>query len=137
MRSVLSPAHALIHVMVVVSASDADMNDRELHTIGELVKTLPAFDGFEPERLLRVAQECAVMLREPDGLEQVLGLVAESLPVHLRETAYLVALDVAFASRPVQTEEIRIVQLIRQRLDLDPLVAAALERAARARFRGA
>ena len=38
---------ALIYVMVVVAASDGAMNEGELRTIGELVKTLPARMSFE------------------------------------------------------------------------------------------
>ena len=134
MRSVLSSQAALIYVMVIVSASDAEMSDRELHTIGEAVKTLPAFEGFEPEGLIRVAQECATVLSEPNGLESALAMVKEALPGHLRETAYLLALDIALSHRPVESVELRILDRLRATLSLDKLVAAALEHSARARF---
>ena len=39
----LNPHAALIYVMVVVSAADARMSDAELHTIGDMVRSLPAF----------------------------------------------------------------------------------------------
>lgn len=134
MRSVLSTSSALIYVMVITSASDAEMSDRELHAIGELVKTLPAFADFAPNNLLSVAQECAAILGESNGLDQALGLVKEALPPHLAETAYVLALDIALSSSPVHVEEMRILDRLRTALGLDPLIAAALERAARARF---
>ena len=135
MRSVLSPEHALIYVMVVVSASDANMSDRELHVIGEMVKTLQAFRSFDANNLLGVARDCAALLREPEGFDAVLSLVREALTPRQRETAYALALEVALADTTVASEEIRAVERIRHALEIDRLVAAAIERGATARNR--
>jgi len=128
---------ALIYVMVVVSASDGNMSEGELRTIGHLVRTLPAFRRFDEHRLLAVSQECASILQERDGLDAVLGLIKEALPEELRDTAYWLALEVALADTRVMVEEIRILELLRRSLEIDRLTAAALERAAEARYRGA
>ncbi|HEY8698640.1 MAG TPA: tellurite resistance TerB family protein [Rhizomicrobium sp.] len=125
---------ALIYVMVVVSASDGAMTDRELHAIGELVKTLPVFREFDSTRLIAVSQECAAILEEPDGLDAVLGLVREALTPSLRETAYVLGLDIALVDARVRLEELRVLDILRRALDLDRLVAVSLERAAQARF---
>jgi len=125
---------ALVYVMVIVSASDGSMSDKELRTIGTVVKGLPAFSGFDSDRLVATAQQCAEILSEPDGLETVLSLVRDALPGHLRETAYWLALEVALTDSRVMLEEIRIVETIRRALGVDKLVAAALERGARARY---
>jgi tellurite resistance protein len=125
---------ALIYVMVVVSASDGAMTDRELHAIGELVKTLPVFREFDSTRLIAVSQECAAILEEPDGLDAVLGLVREALTPSLRETAYVLGLDIALVDARVRLEELRVLDILRRALDLDRLAAVSLERAAQARF---
>jgi len=125
---------ALIYVMVIVSAADGAMSDREMRAIGEIVKTLPVFADFEDHRLLPVAQECAALLREPDALEGVLGLVREALPPNLRETAYALAVDMALTDSRVMLEEVRVLEILRRTLGLDRLVAAAIERGARARY---
>ncbi|HVZ68436.1 MAG TPA: tellurite resistance TerB family protein [Rhizomicrobium sp.] len=125
---------ALIYVMVVVSASDGAMSDRELRTIGQLIKTLPVFRDFEEHRLAMVAKDCAALLQEPDGINAVLGLVKAALPHHLRETAYWLALEVALTDSRVMLEEIRVLEGIRRELGLDRLTAAAIERGARARY---
>ena len=125
---------ALIYVMVVVSASDGAMTDRELHAIGEVVKTLPVFRDFDSTRLIAVSQECAAILSEQDGLDAVLGLVKEALTPHLRETAYVLGLDIALVDSRVRLEEVRILDILRHTLEIDRLAAAALERAAQARF---
>jgi tellurite resistance protein len=131
----IGPHAALVYVMVVVSASDGNMSERELRTIGDIVRTLPAFHGFDHHRLLAVSQECASILQERDGLDAVLGLVKDALPESLRETAYWLALEVALSDAHVMLEEIRIVELLRRSLEIDRLVAAALDRAAQARYK--
>jgi tellurite resistance protein len=128
---------ALVYVMVVVAASDGNMSDSELATIGALVKALPVFRDFDNERLLHTSRECAAILEEKEGLDAVLGLAREALPEPLRETAYWLALEVALSDSRVRLEELRVLELIRRALGLERLVSAALERAARARFQSA
>jgi tellurite resistance protein len=125
---------ALVYVMVVVSASDGAMNDKELEAIGEITRKLPVFRNFDHSRLLALAQDCASILQEEDGLKAVLGLVADALPEPLRETAYWLALEVALTDNRVALEEVRVIDTLRRTLGLDRLVAAALERGARARY---
>ncbi|HEY0104775.1 MAG TPA: tellurite resistance TerB family protein [Rhizomicrobium sp.] len=125
---------ALIYVMVVISASDGSMSEKELKIIGELTRSLPSFEGFDHGRLLAVCQECAQILQEPDGIDAVLGLVRDGLPDVLHETAYWVALEVALADRRIALEEVRMLDTLRRQLDIDKLTAAAIERGARAKY---
>ena len=125
---------ALVYVMVVVSAADGAMSDKELKAISDLTRTLPAFKGFDRDRLLVLAQDCSAILQEEDGLAAVLGLVKEALPEPLRETAYWLALEVALSDTAVRLEEVRMIETLRRALGIDRLVAAALERGARARY---
>lgn len=133
MTATITPQAALIHVMVTMSAVDGQMTDAELGKIGNVIAMLPAFRDFAPDRLLPLVQECAAILQEEDGLDTVLGLVREALPEHLRETAYALAVEVAAADLKVRQEELRLLEIIRDRLDVDRLTAAAIERGARAR----
>jgi tellurite resistance protein len=129
----ISPHTALVYVMVVVSAADGAMNDKELKAIGDLTRTLPVFKDFDRDRLLVLAQDCSAILQEKDGLAAVLGLVKDALPEPLRETAYWLALEVALSDTTVKLEEVRMIETLRRALGLDRLVATALERGARAR----
>lgn len=132
--STISPEHALIYVMVTMSAVDSAMSDNELRTIGEIVQHLPVFGNFDPDRLIPVAKECASILQEDGGLDAVFGLVSDALPSHLRETGYAVAVEIASVDLPVRQEEVRLLQLLRDALGIDKLIAAAIERGARARY---
>lgn len=125
---------ALIYIMVLVSAADADMTDDELAAIGENVRYLPVFRDFDADRLPKVTAECTALLNDADGLEKTLDLIKEALPAKLHETAYAVACDVVVADSTATQEELRLIELLRHRLGVDRLTAAAIERGARARY---
>lgn len=133
----ISHHQALIYVMVTMIAVDAKIGNAELARIGRLVQTLPAFSGFDPERLTHVAQECGEILQEETGLQTALALIKAGLPRVLRETAYALAVEVAIADRNIAREEIRFLAMLRDALDLTKLQTAALEHAAIARYQSA
>jgi len=124
---------ALIFTMVLISAAEGVMTDAELEAIGRQVRYLPVFRDFDQDRLTEVGRECAELLRHEDGLDLVCEMIAEALPQPLRETAYALACDVAAADGILAEEELSLLKLLRQRLNLDRLVAAAIERATYAR----
>jgi tellurite resistance protein len=132
-HATVSPHAAMIYAMILVSAVDRRMPDEELRRIGQIVQFWPVFRNFDPENLPGTAQECAVLLQTDDGLDRVLALINSSIPVHLRETAYLIACDVAAIDNAVPMLESRLLARIRHALGIDHLVAAALERAISAR----
>lgn len=129
----LSIHSALIHTMVLVSASDSNMSDKELQTIGNITRTLPVFAGFDMGQLPEIAAACADILSEKDGFETELKLIATSLPAELRETAYALALEIAATDKRASQEELRLLELLRHELGIDRLIAAGIERGARAR----
>jgi len=130
-----SAHEALIYLMVIVSASDRDMGDEELARIGAVVRTLPVFRGFEQARTLLVAQECQKLLQQDTGFAGMLETIRDSLAPALRETAYALAVDIAAADLEVRIEEERMLDILKARLGVDPLAAAAIERAAAIRHR--
>ena len=130
---VLDHHRALIYVMVLVSASDADMTDLELEAIAENVRYLPVFKDFDTEKLFTVAGECTKLLDDANGLDNTLELIKSWLPAKLCETAYAVACDIAAADAAASQEELRLLELLRHKLCVDRLCAAAIERGARAR----
>jgi tellurite resistance protein len=123
----------LIYTMVLVSASDREMTDKELMAIGETVRNLPVFRDFDEEELPDVTRACAEILNDEEGLDDALDFIRDTLPAKLRETAYAIACDVVAADGEASQEELRLLEMIRHRLDVDRLTAAAIERGARAR----
>jgi len=130
----IDPQAALIYMMVMVSAADSDMKDSELRIIGDIVNHLPIFSSYDKKRLTQDLRACATMLGRESGLEEALRAVKAAIPAKLRETAYAVACDVAAAGGEPSQETLRLLDLLRHGLNLDRLVAVAIERGARARF---
>ncbi len=135
MTTSVTPHDALIYVMVTMSAVDSTMTDNELKEIGTIVETLPVFAGYDSERLIATSRAASAILAVDDGLDKLLGIVAEALPHKLYDTAYALAVEVAAVDLSVAQEELRFLQMLRDRLDLDKLTIAALERSAAARYR--
>ena len=73
------------------------------------------------------------MIAESDGLDKALDMIHDLLPAKLRETAYAVACDIVAADAKATQEELRLLEMLRHKLDVGRLVAAAIERGARAR----
>jgi uncharacterized membrane protein YebE (DUF533 family) len=133
MPSTIAPEEALIYAMVTASAVDRKITNDELARIGSIVKELPPFASYDKDWLVMEAQECGKLLAKPDGLKTVLQLIRDSLPAHLHETAYVLVAEVIATDMRVVSEEIRFLDMLGGKLEIDKLVCAALERAARAR----
>jgi hypothetical protein len=130
--------HALIHLMVVAAAADhTGIGDIELKRIGILVAMVPVFAGFDGSTLAGVINACVDRVNEPAGLEAVLDSAIAVLPERLQDTAYALAVEVTAADLRLEQEELRLLEMIRDRLDLDRLTTAAIETAARALHRKA
>jgi len=132
----ISVQDTLVYVMVSISAVDSKMDEAEMLRIGNVVKTLPIFEGYSSDQLVNAAKACRDILQDDEGLETVLGFAA-SLPDNLQETAYALAAEIAAADLSVTAEEVRLLQLLRSHLNVNKLTCAALETAARARHQSA
>lgn len=133
MTDSLSAPQALIYAMFTTSAADNSMNDAEMRRIGSIVRNLPAFRNYDENELIDEAKRWGQIASGSDGLTTVLELIGAALPDNLRETAYILAAEVAASDLSSRPEERRFLQLLAQRLRLDRLTVAALERAALAR----
>src|SRR5437763_7394870 len=120
----LDPHGALICTMMLVSAADRDMAETELKIIGDIVGDLPVFRDFDRQRLRGVLEECSRLLGGDNGLDEALKSIRKALPAKLRETAYAIACDVAAADGEASQEELRVLELIRHRLEIEQLIAA-------------
>jgi tellurite resistance protein len=126
---------ALIYTMVLASVADRDMTDAEVETLSEMVRFLPVFRGFDIDRIPDLTRDCIDLLQEDDGIDRALDIIAETLPEHLHETAYAIACDSVAADGRATQPELRLLELMRDRFEIDRLVATAIERGSRARHR--
>ena len=132
---VLSPQDCLVAVMIAVSASVENIRTTELITIQSIVNHLPIFGKYDVDRIKTVATLVLNLLSKEDGLDTLFSLVRDELPISLNETAYVMACDVAAADGKLKQDELLMLREIRHELSIDRLHGAAIEQAARARFR--
>jgi tellurite resistance protein len=135
MAEPIDPHAALIYTMVLASAAEGDISDRELDAMTAMVQALPVFEGFDAARIGPIGRECGELLRQDDGLDLALGAIAAALRPSLRETAYALACDIIAVDAKASQNELRLLEMIRDRLEVDRLTAAAIERGAAVRHR--
>lgn len=133
----LSTQDALVYLMIVTASSDSAMTDQELKRIDGLIGRLPVFEGYDRATVPNVANACVDLINGDAGLEGVLDIAIAAIPKRLQDTAYALAVEVAAVDLQLAQEELRFLEMIRDRLDLDRLITAAIEAAARARHRKA
>ncbi len=133
----LSPQDALIYLMVVTASSDSPMSEKELKRIDGLIGRLPVFEGYDRSSLPRVANNCVDLINGSADVEGVLDMAIGALPTRLQDTAYALAVEIAAVDLRLEQEELRFLEMLRDKLELDRLLTAAIEAAARARHRRA
>lgn len=129
----MTPQDALVALMITVSASDEDIRAAELVKINNLINHLPLFADYDVARIPRMSEVVFELLEQEDGLDALFGLIRDSLPEKLYETAYALSCEVAAADGIVDGPESRILEEVREELEIDRLHAAAIERGTRAR----
>ena len=102
--------------------------------VPRLVRELPVFGDFHPAEIDTVTEIVLNLLDKSDGLDRAAEMIRDALPPRLRETAYLLACEIAAADGDASQEELRFLQDFRITLDIDRLIAGAIERAAKARY---
>jgi tellurite resistance protein len=132
-RTSLTAEEALVCTMVLVAAADGAITDREIGVMSGIVQTLPAFFEFSSEQLDTATEAAITLLGEDEGLSHAGQLLRDALEPRLRETAYALACDIVAADKSSSQPVLRMLELVNSELRVDPLVAAAIERAARAR----
>jgi tellurite resistance protein len=126
---------ALIHIMVIAASADSKVSDRELEIISRLVNRSPVFETFDHSDLGQVAAQAIDLIKDSSNLERAMEMILGSLPARLHDTAYALAVEVASVDLRLEQEELRYLEMIRDHLVLDGLIAAAIEASARARLR--
>lgn len=129
----LNPQDCLVALMIAVSLSDGYVRTAELLKIESAVNTLPVFVDYDIDRMRVMSQTVQDLFAEEEGLDALFGLIRNNLPERLFETAYALACDVAASDGALGQAELRLLEEIRDELNIDRLYAAAIERGARAR----
>lgn len=125
----------LIHLMIVAASSDSSMTEVEWQRVAGLVGRLPVFEGFDLTTLPAVANACAEKVNGAVGLDGAIDDALAAIPKKLQDTAYALAVEITAVDLHLSQEELRFLEMLRDRFELDRLTTAAIEVAARARHR--
>lgn len=131
----LSVQDALVQLMVIAASSDANITEAELARIDGMVSRWPVFVDYDHTRLPAVANQTIDGLNGVLGLEGVIDRAIAVLPKRLQDTAYALVVEVAAVDLALEQEELRFLEMIRDRLEIDRLITAAIEATARAKHR--
>ena len=131
----MTPQEGLIYTMVMVAAADGDLNASETKRLEALVGHLPAFRSFDQRKLPQTAEDCAKMLAGKNGIDRTLTAIRKILPPRLHTTAFALACDMIAADGKASLEEMNLLNMLADRLDIDPLSQVAIQHAAGARYR--
>lgn len=130
-----TPEDTLIAIMIAASVSDEAIRTSELVTIERMVNHLPVFAEYDIERIKEVSNTVFDILAEEEGLDILWDAVRRTLPERLFDTAYAMACDVIAADGKARENELRLLEDMRYELNIERLLAAAIETGARARHR--
>ena len=107
--------------------------DETVATVGSTKITMTELEDHVRAQLIAVENQRYEALK--DGLDNMIGIIKAALPPRLYETLYACAVEVAAADLHVDQEELVFLEMLRDGLEIDPLVSAAVERSARVRYR--
>ena len=130
-----TPEDTLIAIMIAASVSDEAIRTSEIVTIERMVNHLPVFADYDIERIKQVSNTVFDILAEEEGLDMLWDAVRRTLPERLFDTAYAMACDVIAADGKARENELRLLEDMRYELNIERLLAAAIEVGARARHR--
>lgn len=129
----LSIQEALVYVMFASAAIDRRVKEVEIERISTVVRYYPVFRGFDENALPALSAECGEVLTRDPSLRTLLDMVEQALPKRFHETAYALGVEVAAADLKGALEEIKLLDHLADRFNIDRLMQAAIERSATAR----
>ena len=134
----LSPQEALVYTMVVAAEADHEIAEAEINVIGDLCNHLPVFQAVGRAKMTAMAMACSELLTKAGGRAKVFAMIRKALPSQLRDTAYALACDVIAVDSRLRRDELQTLwKKIRAELDVDPVMARAIEQVAKVRFQAA
>lgn len=125
---------AIAGIAVTAMIADGVIGGDEAIDLEDRLPLLPLFDGWDDVDLApllqRVDQDARAM-----GEDAFLEACAQAVPPRLRETAYLLAVEIVHADGDLRAEELTFLKRLRNSLQVDDAVAARILDVTRVRMR--
>lgn len=105
----LTKQEAFIATMLAVSAADGHISDEEIEDLISRFRRLRLFSGMNDDELIASTNRPFDLLRK-GGPSELIRRASPALPKELRESAFAVAVDIAFSDGTVQDEEKQLIE---------------------------
>lgn len=114
----LSPEEAFAAILITTMASDGQLSQEEIHSVGATLNRLKLFREMRGSQIERLIEKVFGLLEELGGTELV-EQACEALPDELRMPTFINAVDLVFADGEVGDEEEAVIEDLMNHLHLD------------------
>lgn len=109
----LSKQEAMVAVMLAISAADGNISDEEIEDLITRLRRLRLFSGLTDDQLIAATNRPFDLLRK-GGPDELIRSACPALPQQLRESAFAIAVDLAFSDGSVADEEKQLIEKLQQ-----------------------
>ena len=115
--SILSPRESFASFLLMAAGADDHFSPNELNYYCTIINRMEIFRGMTKGEFKAIIQRI-VALSSDQGRSRVIEMATEGLPEELRETAFTVAADAAFADGSIDEEEVKTLEEIQSSLEI-------------------
>jgi hypothetical protein len=131
----LNVPQAVIAIAIAVMTADGDASEIERNELAFALRRLRLFRGYEPSYLQEQLRSISLKIKgQKFGV--VIGAVKRALTPQLRETAFLIAAELALVDTTLEAKEKVILEKLQTELEIDAAVGSKIVEVIRIRHRG-
>jgi uncharacterized tellurite resistance protein B-like protein len=110
----------LFHAMMLTAGADGRIDKKELATVESFLATIPGFQDKDFGSLVDAANQ---VIHRYGGMEESVKSLAEIESASKRVKCYVLATDVALSSGDLAAAEVRMLEAMREVLDIETELA--------------
>ena len=118
----LTKQESMVAVMLAIAAADGHISDEEIEDLIARLRRLRLFSGLTDDQLIAATNRPFDLLRK-GGPDELIRAASPSLPQQLRESAFAIAVDLAFSDGSVADEEKQLIEKLQHELGISDEIA--------------
>jgi hypothetical protein len=131
----LNVPQAVIAIAIAVMTADDDASEIERNELAFALRRLRLFRGYEPSYLQEQLRSISLKIKGQE-FGVVIGAVKRALTPQLRETAFLIAAELALVDTTLAAKEKVILEKLQTGLEIDAAVGSKIVEVIQIRHRG-
>jgi tellurite resistance protein len=118
----LTKQEGIVAVMLAIAAADGHISDEEIEDLISRLRRLQLFSGLTDDQLIAAANKPFDLLRK-GGPDELIRSASPALPQQLRESAFAIAVDLAFSDGSVADEEKQLIEKLQHEFGISDEIA--------------